>query len=144
MIDDELGSVLLYVIDETSKVAKQYSQKEFESIKIGVTVDQWVLLKIIQTNTPLSQIELAVKSHRDPASVTRTLDILESKKLIKRAPIPGNRRQYNIQLTKEGNAFILKYMPSIEKQRSKGLYGFSKSEGEQLKSLLLRIQKNYS
>jgi MarR family transcriptional regulator, transcriptional regulator for hemolysin len=54
-----------------------------------------------------------------------------------------NRRQYNIQLTKEGNYFILQNMPMIENMRAKGLNGFTKKEIEQLKSLLLRVQKNY-
>jgi MarR family transcriptional regulator, transcriptional regulator for hemolysin len=144
MIKDELSSVILFVIDQTSKVAKQHSQREFDHLKIGITVEQWVLLKIIQESSELSQSELAEKSHRDPASITRSLDLLEKKRLIKREQIADNRRQHQIELTKEGSYFILQHMPMIENLRSKGLKGFTKSEVEQLKSLLLRIQKNYS
>jgi MarR family transcriptional regulator, transcriptional regulator for hemolysin len=143
MKKENLNSVILFLIDQTSKVAKQYSQKEFDLLSIGITVEQWVLLKIVQENEPLSQAELAVKSHRDPASITRTLDILEKKRLLKREQVHENRRQYNIQLTKEGNYFILQNMPMIENMRAKGLNGFTKKEIEQLKSLLLRVQKNY-
>src|SRR5687768_6069159 len=96
---NSLNDVILFIIDQTSKIARQYSQNEFDLLKIDVTVEQWVLLKIIHENEGLSQTVLAEKSHRDPASITRTLDLLEKKRLILRQPIPENRRQYNLKLT---------------------------------------------
>ncbi len=140
----ELNNVVLFLLDQTSKVAKQHSQREFDLLEIGVTVEQWVLLKIIQQAEELSQVELAEQSFRDPASITRSLDLLEKKGLLRREAIEGNRRQYNIKLTHEGNYFILQNMPLVEHLRAVGLQGFSKKEVELLKDLLLRMQKNYS
>ena len=86
------------------------SQKEFDKLNLGITVEQWVILKFLSEKTDLNQKELAVKSNRDPASITRTLDLLEKKDLLKRLAIPNNRRSYKIGLTIKGKNFIKKNM----------------------------------
>ena len=55
---NDINRVILFQIDQTSKIAKQYSQRELDRRELGITVDQWVLLKIIEESAPLSQKEL--------------------------------------------------------------------------------------
>lgn len=141
---DDLSSVILFQIDKTSKVAKRYSQQLFDQKKWGLTVDQWVLLKIIEQHRPVSQKELSGLSMRDTASITRTLDLLEKKGFVERQAVPNNRRQYNIELTEQGQAFIDKHMDLVRETREQSLEGFSKKEIDMLSELLLRIQNNMS
>ena len=138
MIED----VILFQLDKTNKNAKMYSQREFDRKNLGITVDQWVLLKIIEESEELSQSELAGKALRDPASITRTLDLLEKKEFIKREGILNNRRQYRVRLTRTGAAFIRKHMAMVNRQRKRSIKGFSHQELDLLKSMLQRIQKN--
>ena len=138
----KLSNVILFQIDKTSRVSKQYSQRAFSQMDFGITIDQWVLLKIIEENAPLSQKELAVRSFRDPASITRTLDLLGKKELIQRNPIKDNRRQYHIELTEQGMAFIAKHMDTIQQHREQSIKGFTETELQQLKEMLERIQRN--
>jgi DNA-binding MarR family transcriptional regulator len=140
MIED----VILFQLDKTNKNAKMYAQREFDRLQLGITVDQWVLLKIIEESEQLSQIELAEKSLRDPASITRTLDLLEKKLLLRREPIIDNRRQYRVALTRQGKAFVRKHMAMVIRHRKRSVRGFSAQELEQLKAMLLRIQENMS
>ncbi len=142
MVGGNIEDVILFQIDKTSKISKKYSQKEFDRINLGITIEQWILLKIIEEFEHISQKELADKSLRDPASITRTLDILEKKQLLLREPIPNNRRQYNIKLTTEGITFVKKHMKMIKEHRKKSLEGFSSEEVELLRNLLLKIQHN--
>lgn len=142
MKKDNIEKLILFQIDKTSKISKQFSQREFDKINFGITVDQWILLKIIQETHQISQKELADKSIRDPASITRTLDILEKKAFIKREQIPNNRRQYNIILTTGGENFVKKHMPMVQTHRAKSTQGFTKEELETLETLLNRIQEN--
>lgn len=139
-----IEDVILFQIDKTSKVSKQYSQKEFDKINLGITVEQWILLKIIQESSELSQKELAIKSLRDPASITRTLDILEKKGYIKREAIPNNRRQYNICLTREGADFVRVNMKTVHQLRQKSIKGITHEELTMLSSILQKIQQNMS
>jgi len=142
MSKKNIEEVILFQIDKTSKTSKQYSQKEFDKANLGITVEQWILLKIIQEAKELSQKELSVKSLRDPASITRTLDLLQKKQFIVRNPIPDNRRQYNITLTANGLAFVSKHLKMVKTHRKRSISGFSKIELENLTAMLERIQKN--
>lgn len=144
MAHTPIEDVILFQIDRTSKVSKIYSQKEFDRKNLGITVDQWVLLKIIDELQPISQRGLADKSRRDPASITRTLDILEKKAFLRRASIPGNRRQYHIKLTDYGNDFVKENMKMINEHRKISIKGLSQKDLEGLKSMLVKIQENMS
>lgn len=137
-----IESIILFQIDKTSKIAKLYSQREFDRLGLGITVEQWILLKIIEENDGLTQKELANKSLRDPASITRTLDLLNKKGFVERRPVEGNRRQYSVCLKKQGKVFIEKYMPVIGNHRAKSIEGITVKELEVLTQLLGKIQQN--
>ncbi len=137
-----IEDVTLFQIDKTSKTSKIYSQRELDKLGIDITVEQWIVLKIVHENDAISQKELATKSLRDPASITRSLDLLQKKNLIERLPVPNNRRQYSIILTTEGKSFINKNLPIINQQRSLSIKGFTKQELHVLHDFLLRIQRN--
>jgi len=140
----DIERVILFQIDKTSKLSKLYSQREFDRIGLGITVDQWVLLKIIGENDGLTQKELAAKSYRDPASITRTLDILGKKGLVERRPVPKDRRQYSICLKPEGYKFIETNFPLIQRMRSRSVEGLSEQDLSDLMRILGRIQENFS
>ena len=138
----KIEDVILFQIDLTSKVSKQYSQREFNALGLGITVEQWVMLKIISETDAISQKELAQKSYRDTASITRTLDLLEKKGYTIREQIPNNRRAYNICLTKQGNKFIEKNMSLIKKHRQKSIENLTKDELKTLSEILSKIREN--
>ena len=138
----KIEDVLLFQIDLTSKVSKQYSQKEFDKLGLGITVEQWVILKILSENKNLSQRDLAKKSYRDPASITRTIDLLEKKKLLKRQTIPNNRRRYHVILTSEGESFIERNMDLIKAHRALSIAGLTQAEMKTLSSVLEKIRMN--
>jgi MarR family transcriptional regulator for hemolysin len=141
-IEKDINQVVLFQLDRTNKLAKQCTQREFDALNLGITVEQWIILKIVQEAKALSQKELAEKSLRDPASITRTLDLLQKKDLIQRMSITDNRRQYEISLTPQGVKFVKANMELVHAQRLKSTAGFSKKEITTLRDLLLRMQQN--
>lgn len=141
-IDKNIENVILFQLDKTSKLAKQHSQRQLEKRGMNITVEQWVILKIVEENDGVSQKVIAEKSYRDPASITRTLDLLQKKGLLNRLPIPTNRRQYQIVMTKEGKAFVQKHMDFVQSLRDLSVSGFSIQELETLSGYLQRIQQN--
>lgn len=138
----DLSNVILFQIEKTSKAARKYSQGEFDRKGIDITIDQWVLMKVIEENEGASQKELAEFSVKDGASITRILDLLEKKGYVSRQSVENNRRQYGIWLTETGREFISENMPMIREHRAKSLDGFDESEIATLKSMLNRIQEN--
>ncbi len=139
-----IEEVVLFQLDKTSKAAKLYSQREFDKLEMGVTVDQWVLLKILDETNAISQKELAMKSVRDPASITRTLDLLEKNALIQRTQSSADRRQYDIDLTPEGKRFVHKHLPLIHTMRQQSTKGISQQELTSLVDTLKKIQANFT
>ena len=139
---NNIENVILFQIEKTSKISKIYSQRELDRLGVDITIEQWILLKIIDENYPISQKELAIKSLRDPASITRTLDLLQKKGYIERQTIPENRRQYNIILTSQGSKFIQEHLPIINQHRAKSIEGLTDEETQTLSKLLLKIQEN--
>jgi MarR family transcriptional regulator, transcriptional regulator for hemolysin len=137
-----IESVVLFQIERTNKISRIYSQREFDRLGLDITIEQWILLKIIHESQFISQKDLANKSLRDPASITRTLDLVQKKGLIDRQAVPDNRRQYNIVLTKKGLDFIQKVLPIVNQHRQKSVDGLSDSELKTLTKLLYKIQKN--
>ena len=144
MTGGKIEDVILFQIEKTSKISKVYSQRDFDRLGLGITIEQWILLKIIEEVDQISQKELAEKSLRDPASITRTLDLLSKKALIKREAIENNRRQYNIKLTSTGKKFVERNIGMVQKHRSKSVEGFTSEELKTLEGMLKRIQSNMS
>jgi DNA-binding MarR family transcriptional regulator len=143
-IKPDIEDFILFQIDKTSKISKAFTQREFDHKALGITIDQWILLKIIDERMPISQKGLAKASHRDPASITRTMDLLERKGLIVRKVVPKNRRQNEVRLSAKGTQFVKDNMPLIRRHRMKSVEGFSVKEMVTLRTLLSRIQENLS
>ena len=142
MQNRNIETVIAFQLDKTNKLNKLASQRVFDQAELGITVEQWILLKIIEESNQISQKQLANKSLRDPASITRTLDILNKSGFIIREQIPENRRQYNIVLTTIGKKFVAKHIKMIKELRVKLIKGFSLKELETLTAMLKRLQDN--
>jgi MarR family transcriptional regulator, transcriptional regulator for hemolysin len=142
MAQKPIEEVIMFQLDQAVKATRQYSQKEMDKMGLGVTVEQWVLLKIIHEKQPLTQRELAHESYRDPASITRTLDLLEKKGLILREAVEENKRSYHISLTKSGTSFIDKNMELIYNLRQKSTDGLNAEELKELSRMLKTIKEN--
>tara|TARA_B110000046_G_C13020761_1_gene411029 strand:+ start:3525 stop:3953 length:429 start_codon:yes stop_codon:yes gene_type:complete len=138
----KIEEVILFQIEQASKASKHYSQREFDRLGISITVEQWILLKIISESIDLTQKDLAFKSSRDPASITRTLDLLQKKEFVSREKVPNNRRSYYICLTKKGESFIKKHMEVVTAQREKSVEGLDQKELELLSDMLKRVRLN--
>ena len=81
--DKKLEEVVYFLAERMMRRAKEYSKKQFKKEKIDLTIDQWVVLKRISEDVGISQVEIATTTYKDPAAVTRILDILVKKSTCK-------------------------------------------------------------
>ncbi len=79
----------------------------------GLTSQQAGLLVHVYTGQS-SPRRLADLLGTDTAGITRLVDRLETKKLVRRAPDPGDRRAVMVELTKTGRALIPELPPVFE------------------------------
>ncbi len=78
----------------------------------------------------------------DPGAMTRMIDRLEQKGLIRRRPNSEDRRTMNLELTADGKALFPKLAAIKDAVQRRFLRGFSKTEVETLVALLNRMAEN--
>ncbi|KJR49277.1 Transcriptional regulator, MarR family [Desulfosporosinus sp. I2] len=108
----------------------------------NVTHEQWPLLKWLWVQDGISQKELSETSFKDQPTITRILDKLERRGLIRRQTDSTDRRVSLIYLTTEGLEIRDFLTPLAQQALEQALQGFSDQEKVELKNLLNRICNN--
>lgn len=88
--------------------ALEISLKEY-----GITPGQWNLLNQLEQHGGMSQKALAEYTHKEQATITRYLDILERKELIVRTRDKNDRRAHIITLTDEAKILLKTIEPTV-------------------------------
>ena len=133
---------VLYKIEQTIKEYRKISQKNISQIVNDITVDQCLLLIILNNNATYSQKEIAELIFKDNASITRIIELMVQKKYLLRKINESDRRKFNLEITKKGKKTIELLTPIIQKNRKDALEGLSKNEIELLDKLLAKIISN--
>lgn len=140
----ELGDVYPYQLERTVRQFRRYAQQVLSANGFEITGDQWVVLKRIHEQEGLSQREVARLTYKDPASITRILDLLRKQDLVLRNPSASDRRVHVLSLTAKGNKLVEAILPVAQEIRTQGLKDISDEEIIQLKSILGRMYLNFS
>jgi DNA-binding MarR family transcriptional regulator len=133
---------VLYTIEQTIKEYRKISQKNISQIVRDITVDQCLLLIILDKNITYSQKEIAALIFKDNASITRIIEIMVQKNYLIRKTNESDRRKFNLELTEKGKNTIQLLTPVIQKNRQDALAGLSLNEIELLDNLLTKIITN--
>ncbi|CAG0973048.1 Multiple antibiotic resistance protein MarR [Anaerolineae bacterium] len=106
------------------------------------TVAQWKILMLIGNKRCHTAAGLAEALECDMGSVTRTLDRLEAKGLVKRERSRTDKRLVHLSLTPEGME-VMPHLPEAAiEAMNEVLADFTMEEVEQLKDFLRRIIRN--
>jgi len=107
-----------------------------------LTAQQWKPLLMLRTGQANTAAGLARLNCSDNGAMTRMLDRLEAKGLLKRVRSAEDRRIVHLELTKEGERVSDLIPFGLSKVLNEHLEGFSKDEFTQLQSLLRRMIAN--
>ena len=91
---------------------------------------------------PKSAADLCKVISYDAGAMTRMLDRLEAKGLIRRTRSAQDRRLLNLELTEEGRAAFPRMREISMSNANRFLRGFSKAEARQLEGFLNRMLEN--
>lgn len=108
----------------------------------GLTHAQWVPLYKLHLGHASTAAELSTACELDAGAMTRTLDRLESKGLVRRVRSGADRRVVNLELTDEGRASAAAIPQALCAVLNDHLRGFTTEEWQLLKSLLARMLEN--
>lgn len=140
---EKLERTPYFLMERIQRAAKALTKARFRDEGIDLTVEQWVILMRIEANPGLSQTEISDSTFKEPAAITRTLDLMQKKGLVERKPIPEDRRKYELHLTQKGRVVYDKTAPVVEDLRAYGIKGLNKKELDTLVSLLNKMYRNF-
>lgn len=110
--------------------------------KHGLTNAQWGPLLMLKQGRANTVAELARLFSTDAGAMTRLLDRLEAKNLLKRTRSSDDRRVVKLELTPAGEELMRDVPAVLAETLNAHLSGFSKTEWELMKSYLSRMLAN--
>jgi len=113
-----------------------------ELAPFDVSAAQWLVVLLVGENAVSSATGLCEKLSYDPGAMTRLLDRLESKGILRRVRSPDDRRTIQLELTDSGKALYPKIIAAMADVNNSLLRGFSREEVGQLEGYLRRMLAN--
>ncbi|MEO5643805.1 MAG: MarR family transcriptional regulator [Bacteroidia bacterium] len=133
---------LVYLLERTQRQAKQLLQREFDSDKLNISVDQWIVLARIAERPGQNHKQLADSTAKDPASITRILALLLQQKFVKKTPDKKDKRSLLVDITPSGKIILTGCEKKTESFRKTAGKGLSQEDLNQLKKLLDMLYEN--
>lgn len=108
----------------------------------GVTLQQYNVLRILRgaRGEPLPTLEIGERMIEEAPGVTRLLDRLEGKGLVRRARCPEDRRMVHCWITDEGLALLARMDPAVEQADRVAVGALDAEEQALLTHLLDRVR----
>ena len=108
----------------------------------GITVQQFNVLRILRGGGPegLPTLEVGARMVEETPGITRLLDRLESKGLVRRQRCPKDRRQHLCWITKEGLDLLASLDEPVVTHSREMLSGLTREEQSELVRLLERVR----
>ncbi|MDI1234147.1 MAG: MarR family transcriptional regulator [bacterium] len=139
---ENLEEIIFYSLENAIKSYRQFAQRNITASGIGITIDQWLIMKAISENAEATQTEIADKVFKDTASLTRMIDLLIKKEYILRKTHGNDRRRTELRLTNEGKKVLTRIQVIIKKNRSQALTGISQIKINETRKVLSTIITN--
>jgi DNA-binding MarR family transcriptional regulator len=113
-----------------------------ELARYDITAAQLIVLASVANREADSPAGLCKNISYDPGAMTRMIDRLEQKGLVRRNPNPDDRRATNLEITAAGRALYPQLLAAKESVQARFLRGFDDHEVRLLEQLLNRMLEN--
>jgi DNA-binding MarR family transcriptional regulator len=113
-----------------------------ELSKFDISAPQFIVLASVANKEADSASGLCKSISYDPGAMTRMIDRLEQKGLVRRVPNAEDRRATNLEITTAGRALYPQLIAAKEAVAAQFLRGFSRDEVRLLESFLNRMLDN--
>ncbi|MDD3593186.1 MAG: MarR family transcriptional regulator [Candidatus Gastranaerophilales bacterium] len=133
----------IYSIEQTLKCFKLAAVQYFNSLNIGTTAEQFIVLDTIYCNDGICQRDLAKLMLKDKSNINRLINILEENKFTKRSIGRKQNRLVNqIFITPKGKKLIEDTMPQVKEFLLSLMEHISAKEIEQVHTLTEKFRKD--
>jgi DNA-binding MarR family transcriptional regulator len=139
-----IGALLSRVKVEMLSALDRELAQDKRLAPLEMSAAQWIIVANLASGPgePKSAADLCKVISYDAGAMTRMLDRLEAKGLIRRTRSSQDRRLLKLELTEEGRAAYPRMREIAMSVANRFLRGFTKSEARQLEGFLNRMVEN--
>ena len=142
ILKEHYTDTIFYQIELTARYCKLLGQQVFEEYNTGMSVDEFAILDICNSQQELCQRDLAKLILRDRANTGKLLDTLESKNFITRKlSMKNNRPVKIIEITEKGTKKAEEVISKIEPHYKQVKEKITNSDLVLVKGLLQDLRK---
>lgn len=139
LLNRRVGAMLV----ATGVLSRVMALQEYAVQKFEITPEQYLVLSIIMdSGWELYQRQISEITYKDRPNITRIINILESKGLVKRIEDVNKRKIYKIAMTEAGVAMRNKIQPTMYKLRAITTNGISDDDLRQTLMILEKMLLN--
>jgi DNA-binding MarR family transcriptional regulator len=138
----DLDSAIGFVVGRTCHFMRKAFRQTFNDAGHAVTPEEWVLLNRLWARDGQRHAELTESTVRDRTTVTRLLDSMADKGLVRRETDPDDRRGVLIWLTPAGAALQDQLIPVALGLLGRATEGISQRELDNCMKTLSKFQAN--
>jgi MarR family transcriptional regulator, multiple antibiotic resistance protein MarR len=109
---------------------------------LQVSAAQWLVVLLVGEGAAATAAELCELLSYDPGAMTRLLDRLESKSILRRVRGGPDRRAVRLELTAGGKTLYPRILAAMVDVFNRLLHGFTRGEVSQLEGYLRRMLAN--
>jgi DNA-binding MarR family transcriptional regulator len=142
MTDTFVSNPSFFKLDATLKKLRNYWQKTFDAQRKDITVDQWLLIENLYKHKKTTHNELARNTSKDITTVSRIIELLVKKGLVRREVDSADRRKVYLQLTPEGVEKYKDVKALVYDMRKTGWKNLSEADYTELTRILDTIYNN--
>lgn len=134
---------VIYSVDNIIRMIKFELKQKIDSLNMGITSEQFVVLDTICSHEDIYQQKLSEILLKDKSNTTRILKLLEEKGLIKRETGKANNRLIHLlKVTEKGKKLVDDNMPKIKNFIFEMFGNVSDEEVELLHNLSKKFQSD--
>jgi DNA-binding MarR family transcriptional regulator len=108
----------------------------------SLNLNEWRVCASLYENEHSTLSQVAYSCSNDPSTLSRTINGLIRKDLVKRVQSKIDRRSFELTLTKKGSALTEKIIPLAQEYETQALKDFKDEEIDLLRDLLKRVYEN--
>jgi DNA-binding MarR family transcriptional regulator len=138
--DFNTGNSVGYLVKQAHNLLRPRLEAAFEEDEI--TFSQWCALVCLRDRVARNSAELSRALNYDSGSLTRLIDNLEERDLLRRKRHATDRRVQELALTASGRAMAHALAPRVMGLLNESLTGFSRRDADHLLALLRRFVTN--
>lgn len=140
--DYSLDKSLGYKLARASRLLTNRLNQTFREHGFPITVEQWAIMIQLWENDGLTQNDLALLTDKDQPSVSRLIDNMIKRNLVRRVPHPTDRRTNLIYLSPFGSEIQRELISLVLQALAEASKGIDPKEMEICFSVLDRVIEN--